>query len=490
MNAARSARLVDGAVLAAILAYSIGVWWPTRALPYHWDAAMFTIPAARDLLATHFRPFVVGHSDFAHPPVFMALLALAWEAFGMSRAVSHALVFPFLPLAMGGTYMLGARLPDLQKAHGDRALGAAAAFLFGGVAVVLEEVGQIYAELPAAAAVSWGLVALFRRRVWTAALLFALAASFRIPTLIVPAALGLFVLATPAGRRRPLRWVPLLVPFALVTAWLVYHRAVTGWSLSLPDRESHAAHDPIAFVQGFGAVVAQLLLSQWRFLVPVLGVAAAVLARRARGRWDVPAAAVALLVCVACGCAFFAVFGEFGLRYGVFLLPPYFVGALALGRTAPLPRGLFAVVVAVVFGLFVTTWRPTLPPTTGYDFTPPQDLAYLDIIAIGRDAARYVEERYPSAEIYGAVPESYELTDPDDGYVAAPRAFSECARFERHTDRRQLIYRHPYSPGQVACARLVESVGGRLKQRFSSNGKWLEIFLVPKLAAPVPDAAP
>jgi hypothetical protein len=486
LTVARLGWVPDAAVVAAILVYSTAVWWPTRDLPYHWDAAMFTIPATRDLLATHFRPFVVGHSDFAHPPVFMALLALAWMAFGASRAVSHAFVFPFLPLAMMGTFALGTRLPTERDRTAGHVVGATAAFLFGGVAVVLEEVGQIYAELPAAAAIVWGLFAFHTGRVWCSALLFAVAAAFRIPSLIVPATLGIVVLATPDWRHDRRRYVALLVPFALFAAWLFYHRVTTGWTVSLPQRASYVSYAPRTLARNFRAVLEALLLDGWRFVILAAALCSVLYARISRRTWGVPRSASALLACVVGGCAFFAVWGEFGLRYGVFLLPAYFVATLAIVRSATRGPLWVAAVGALAFPLFVATWHPTLPATTTYDFMPPQDLGYLDMIAIGRSAAAYVESTYPNAEIYGAVPESYELSDPDEGYVAAPLAFAPCTEFERHPERKQIIYKHGYSPGQIACAKVIDAVGARFKKRFESDGKWVDIFVVPRSSTPAP----
>ncbi|MGH7269137.1 MAG: hypothetical protein ACREJ3_01800, partial [Polyangiaceae bacterium] len=103
-----------------------------RDLPYHWDGASFVIEASRDLRATHFWPLIAGHSDFAHPPLFPALVALAWIIFGDARIASHAVLVPFFFAGMVATYLIGRRV------HG-RLLGAAAALLFAAAPIVQEE---------------------------------------------------------------------------------------------------------------------------------------------------------------------------------------------------------------------------------------------------------------------------------------------------------------------------------------------------------------
>src|SRR5580658_1299726 len=112
LSASRLDQWTDRVTYGAIVAYSLAVWWPTRALPYYWDTATFVVNGARDLRATGFDPLVVAHSDFAHPPLFVALVALAWSALGDSRVVAHALTLPALPAAMAATYRLGIRVSD------------------------------------------------------------------------------------------------------------------------------------------------------------------------------------------------------------------------------------------------------------------------------------------------------------------------------------------------------------------------------------------
>jgi hypothetical protein len=130
--------------------------------------------------------------------------------------------------------------------------------------------------------------------------------------------------------------------------------------------------------------------------------------------------------------------------------------------------------------VFARAWHPRLPLTVGYDFAPPQDLGYLDVIAIGVDSARYVEANLPDAEVYGSVPESYELTRPYEGYVTSPHSVAPCSSFVPHPGKTQVLFRHPYSPGQVPCAELVLQTGSRFLRRFVSNGKWVELYVVPR----------
>jgi hypothetical protein len=472
-NASGVERWGDRGMVACAVAYAFAVWWPTRELPYHWDSASFVVDAARDLMASHFHPLIATHSDFAHPPLFVALLAMAWEIFSESRLVAHALVLPALPLAMIGTYRLGSHL-------GDRAVGAVAAFLFGGVAVVVAEYGQVYMDLPIGAAIAWGLVAwVNERRAW-AAVLFTAAALMKIPApLTVPGALGVLVLASRERRRDVRSYAALATPFVVDAMWLAYHRAVTGWTLWRAGRALAAPQGSWAHARALGLVLDWLLLGQWRWVLLASAAGALVWLRLVKKEPVGLRPLAPLLAPIAAGALLFAAVGEFGLRYGIYLLPPYFVACLVLVRRAVRNAAWVSLGGAILFALFVTTWHPKEPLTSSYTFRPDENLAYLDMIDIGRQSAHWLEQKHPDAEIYGAGPESYELVEPWQGYVQAPLRFAWCKDFERHPGVTQIVYVHAYHQQQPLCRRITEALHANPIKHFESNGKWLELYLVP-----------
>jgi hypothetical protein len=113
-------RRYDSLAALGIVAGALAAWWPIRRLPYSWDGAGFVVEAARDLGASHLWPLVVAHSDFAHPPLFPLLLALAWKVLGPSLVVSHALVLPFFALLLAATYRLGTLAEGARSASPPR----------------------------------------------------------------------------------------------------------------------------------------------------------------------------------------------------------------------------------------------------------------------------------------------------------------------------------------------------------------------------------
>lgn len=469
----RIERWSDPIVYGLAATYGLVVWWPTRSLPYYWDSATFVVRAAHDLLATHFRPLLASHSDFAHPPLFVALLALAWAAFGDARIVSHLLVLPALPLAMIATYHLGKRVAD-------RVVGVAGALLFGGVAFVVAEAGQVYMDLPVGAALTGALAAWTSGRRVVASVLLCAAAASKLPyPLVVPSTLAVMLAFDPLRRRDARWWLALAAPFVLVGVWLAYHFVATGWLLARPERVVHPSTDPWVFALSLRTACDVFLLGQWRWLLLVAGAAGAL------GTWFVRRRPVPwrpilpLFVLVGAGLLFFAAVGELALRYGIFLLPPYVLASIALARAALPGKPWLLVGAAGLFALFVTEWHPHVPLTTTYVYRPDENLGYLDMIAIGEKTARWLERTHPDAEIFGAGPEAYELTEPYQGYVTRPLKFAECSSFQRHAGVEQLVIIHPYHPGQPLCRRLTEASGARAIKHFETNGKWREVYLVP-----------
>jgi 4-amino-4-deoxy-L-arabinose transferase-like glycosyltransferase len=461
--------VIDAAVTAAFVAYGIVMWWPTRNLPYFWDAAGLVVPAAREMLTHGFFPLVLGgHAYYAHPPLFVVLLALAWRIFGESRVVAHALILPFLPMAMRATYGIGARLHD-------RLLGFAAAVLFGATAVTLCELGQIYFDLPVAAVAACALLAWVSERPLLAGFVFAIAAWMKVPAATLP--LGLAgALAIDRARRCDLRrWVGLAIPLAATVVWFVYHHHVTGWWIAaatkpmwVPSGMSAIAHRAVVFPR-------IVFLERYRvFLVALAAVGAVVHWRK---RKPLPGRELAVLAaCIAAPMTLF-IASTFLTRYALLLFPAEFLFALLLARRAFSTR-VFVLCTSALLAAFITTWHPKIPLTSAYELTPREDFSYLDMIWIGERASAYLESKHADAEIFGGFLEWYELSDPRNGYVSRALDLRGCDRFSP-TTAEQLVILNAYSPEEKLCHVVTEKTGARPVTRFQSNGKWLEIWRVP-----------
>lgn len=263
-------RRADALFALVALLFCGAVWWPTRTLPYHWDGALFVAPAARDLLQNNFSPFIFRYTNFAHPPLFIAGLALIWKLFGKSLLVAHLYILPFLPLLLASIYGVGVEIRG-------RAVGAAAAALTACTAVVVSEYGQIYFDLPLAALLACGLWLALSKHYIMAGLVFSIAAGMKIPALIYPGAL---LAAALLHRKRLTPLWPMSFPFIAAAVWLVYHHAVEGFWLALPGRQTSSLTDIGAILHNVWLVSIQLC-DQRRWFIAAAAIACwlAVLAR-------------------------------------------------------------------------------------------------------------------------------------------------------------------------------------------------------------------
>lgn len=244
-------------LLAAVVVYAalLAAHWPLLHLPYYWDEAGYFIPAALDLFR---HGWWVPRTTLAngHPPLFMAVLALAWRIFGVSIPVTRAVALVFaaaLLLATAQlTEILAARTfpPAAPAAPARRLLnpGWLAAFFLAITPLCFAQSSLAQLDLPAAALGLWALVAYARGRRWAYGALAAAACLTKETAILIPFILGCFALArwlrrpagpssqsaasAPAPGRAASAWPalgPHLIPAAALLAWFAYYHSVTGF---------------------------------------------------------------------------------------------------------------------------------------------------------------------------------------------------------------------------------------------------------------------
>ena len=182
------------------------------------------VERARQIQGTHFTQLTESHADFAHPPLVPMILALAMALAGDDLLALHLSLAWALPVVVVFTYLLGRELSG-------RLVGLAAAACMLAAPVTLEELGQLYLDLPLCALTTLGVWAWATNRAAIAGVFFALAVMTKLPGLVVPMTLVAFQLLDPARRRSWRMYVTLTTPFVLTVAWLVHHAAETGWLL-------------------------------------------------------------------------------------------------------------------------------------------------------------------------------------------------------------------------------------------------------------------
>jgi len=460
---------VDLAVIITVLLYSLLLWWPSHDLPYHWDSAGFVINSARKLLETNFNPLIVPDSDFAHPPLLITLLALSWKIFGQTLIVSHLLMLPFLPLLLISAYFLAKKLFKQN-------VGIATALFCATTPVVLSEYNLIYIDLPMAALTMTGLALwLYQRRI-LGILFFSFACLIKLPALTIVGGLIIWHLVKKEYRKTTL----LLIPLVCFGLWLTYHYQIENWLIYRPGRLFTAPLTLPALWQSTKYFGIKMLFDQGRVWLS-LGALLCVLYLSFTQKIAKQKEIKLIMLLFLSGSLLFIISGEFGARYGIFLLPLYYAltAQLLYQFMQAMKLKLWFLPAIFLFTLpFIFSWHPKIPLTDKYEFRPSENLANLDMIAIGQKMALFAQTQYPKAQYFGGFPESYQLTQAYQGYVSTPLNYADCDKFVLNPIQQQIFILHPYSPMQITCNQIIRSLIVTPLPRFEQNGKWLQLFLV------------
>ncbi len=408
----------------AILAGIFLLHAPLLQLPYFWDEAGYYIPAARDLLLTG---SVIPHStpSNAHPPLVMAYLAGCWKVFGYSPLVTRSSMLILAAFSLLGVFRLARRIANLEVA-------IAATACIGLYPVFFAQSSMAHVDLAAAGLTIWGLDSYVAARWRSAALWFSLAVLAKETALLAPGALLIWLLIYPwAARifRFPLgiearNWAAigsLLAPVAILILWYAYHYSHTGYIFGNPEffrYNVRATASPLRMVlallirlwQAFGYMhlLVLTLLMVWAMTRPALKDG-----NIERERIEVPSQCIfAWLILVYA--TFMAVVGGAVLaRYMLTVVPLVIILAVSTLRRRVRAWPAF---IALTCASFVMAWFLNPP----YGFAPEDNLAYRDYVIMHKDAAAFLERRYPRARVLTAWPASDEMSRTFLGYVARP----------------------------------------------------------------------
>jgi hypothetical protein len=182
--------------------------------------------------------------------------------------------------------------------------------------------------------------------------------------------------------------------------------------------------------------------------------------------------------------AFISLGGAINTEKIVMILPLVVIGGwcvidrsirmLALSEKGWLEIGL-GLLLAIIS---ISMWRPKLTPVSAYDFSPATDLSYQDTLTVFRQAAITLQVKYPSAQVFGGMPEKSTFLTPYLGYVTASIPVEDCNDLKFDPGLVQLIVIHPFDPSQLSCRNLMDKFRTDPVERFESNGKWLEVYKV------------
>jgi hypothetical protein len=287
------------------------------------------------------------------------------------------------------------------------------------------------------------------------------------------------------------------VPLAL---WLAYHHAHTGYFFGNPEYFRYNVESTLSLSRvldtlwrRFGHVTAHMNL----WALTLAGLAAMLLKpRRERGagrqhdggverpRIGVPVQLLFAALVLAHVTALSLVGGAVLARYMLPVLPlVVLVWVSTLRRRAPA----WPLAVALVCVAFL--YRAEVNPT--YSFPWEENLAYRDFVLLQRDAARFLEEKYPRARVLTSWPATDELRNPYFGYLSRPLEVFPVENFLRDTLQRAATQKSDYdvallysTHGGLELEEAARLLGGHVVFREERKGQWVAVLDIKAEARP------
>ncbi len=444
-------------VFAVIFVLIFLLHMPLLRLPYFWDEAGYYVPAARDVLLTG---SFIPHSTVsnAHPPLVMAWLALWWKVVGYAPMVTRTTMLVLAAFSLLGIFRLTERVANTQVAIGATLCTAVYPVFFA-----QSSLAQV--DLAAAGLIFWGLSAYVEDDLIEMGVWFALAALAKETAILAPVALAgwemagviagkgflrklwlnaeapqglkpasflkingtaqsraLPELAQRASRSVTLRITSLLTPAFPLVLWYAYHYRRTGYVFGNPEFFRYNVAATLNPTRFFLALAMRLwevsgYLHLWVLTLATL-LAMGMLppesdAGRERPRISLPVQMVFYVVVLTYVVAMALIGGAVLARYMLPAVPLIIIVCVStLWRRLSFWRAAIACVALAFVGAWF--WNPP------YGFSPEDNLAYRDYIALHEDGEQFLEARYPMAGVLTAWPASDELTGPWLGYVTRP----------------------------------------------------------------------
>jgi hypothetical protein len=464
----------------------IGLWFQTIAIPYWWDSAGLIITGAQKLIETNSWPFFVGlEGAYAHPTLFITIVALSWKIFGHTLLTSHFINLIFAAVAVLYTYKLARDL--IKDSKPAKLVGASSAILLLLTPVFYAQLGIIYLEIPVCAMALMTIYYFFKKSF----IKYFLAASImllikEVSVVVILAILITIFLKFINSKEKNLKFflkesVLYSLPLSALLAWFIYHKNSAGFWYIPPGIQR--AFDMDMALKNLWLVVKFLIIEQWRFVFTMLILYFAqdvYFKKEMRKEVEIykilPFAFVIVLSVLLFG------FSDFLPRYVIFILPFYYL--LSLYFLTLLLKKLkfenFAVVIlAFTIGLsffFYSNWDLHRQINSWY-FPPLEDnLEYLDVIALTKQTSNYIAMNFPDKQVYTTFPNNLALSHTYQGYITNPISVKECRDYQEGSNVDLMVF-HFFSPQQQFCARLTQIIKFEKALKFEKNGKVMYLYI-------------
>lgn len=477
-------------VFAALLGILLITHLPFISLPFFWDELGQFIPASLDILhAGKLVPITTVPN--VHPPGVMAFLALAWKLFGYSIPVTRAAMLTLAAAGVYASFVLAIRM--CRHVPGAPALGVVLLMFATPLFYMQSMMAQL--DMPAMVFTIIALVFFFDRRYILCAVACTALVLSKETGAILPAIFGAWLLF------RERRWREasyFMLPFLLLSAWLVLLKSVTGYWLGDPGFAHYNVGYSLSPVRASLALLRRfwyIFAADFRWI----GTIAIIYAWRRTKLFHTFEWMIA------------------GVFFAAHMLLVSFFGGAVLERYLLPVFPIFYIAAVTGFAVFAQTWRRVaivamlLGMVAGLYWNPPypfpleNNLAMVDFVELQKATAEYLEREHPNATVATAWPYTGALYNPDVLFVHRRMKIIETSDFHYKSVADAVAFKHPdvlvvysrtweppysflrfqwvedllrnhyeYEP-QITTEQ-VESLGMHPQFRFSQRGQWIEVY--------------
>ena len=389
----------------------------TLKAPFHWDVMGFLVPSAENI-CDH-GVFIAKTGSTGHPPLFLAVLAVAWKIFGKTLLVSHALNILFGALGLTCLFFLAHRLYGTKTA-----LTATLLLMFN--QTFFTQVGIVYLSTPLMFTAVLTVHAYIKQSDW----LFLLSATSMLlvkeTSLVVLGSILLYEVIMSLGRKDKLAAICkrvsfLSLPIFPLAAWFLTHFLTVGYIFP-PGR---------VFINqgGFVSLFSQNFMKHFiydssienfnraNWLIFILLILYLVIFKKRKDRYE-----SLFLIIVVLNLIFFTVTNDLP-RYFLITFPFFLLaGARAAGFFAERTRFngrifLLPAIIILYIGLSVLNYHGTRN-TDGWRLE--SNMEYLDMVRLHVKVCQFLQKEHAGVSILTHFPLNIALRKPWYGYVDKP----------------------------------------------------------------------
>ncbi len=444
----------------------------TLQAPFHWDVMGFAVPAAENIHDDGV--FIPERGSTGHPPLFLAVLALAWKIFGKTLFVSHFVNIVFAALGLTCLFFLAHRLYG-----GKAAMASLVLLLFN--QTFFTQAGIVYLAVPLMFTAILTVHAYIQRKHWLYLISAASMLLVKETALIVLGSIILFdFLENVSKKERILSLIKrsafLALPAVPLAAWFLAHYLTAGYIFKINRVFINTGSYFVIFINNFiknyiyDASIENVNRTNWIILICIILFLAVFKTRKLRYE-------KLFLLIIILNVMLFSITDDLP-RYFLVTFPFFLLtgarAAVYLTEKAKMKgkNFLLPAVIVLYAGLSVLNFHGTRQ-TDGWRLE--SNMEYLDMVRLHVKVCEFIQKKHESDRVMTNYPLNIALRKPWYGYVDKPLRVINFRPLEK-TEDTIIVWSEQSNFGHVV--NFMNENRQRLRQvrEFSYRGKRVIIY--------------